>query len=85
MDLNGLNWQLSIQIDFVPRLQTLQGITRSQRRDGEQLFKESQMRLQKQTKIKKKRIPKRKYKILYILLWDGWVDSVTQLWVVHKD
>jgi hypothetical protein len=60
MDLNGLNWQLSIQIDFVPRLQTLQGITRSQRRDGEQLFKESQMRLQKQTKIIKKKKPKKK-------------------------
>jgi len=59
MDLNGLNWQLSIQIDFVPRLQTLQGITRSQRRDGEQIFKESQMRLQ-QTKIKKKSDPKKK-------------------------
>ena len=54
------NWQLSIQIDFVPRLQTLQGITRSQRRDGEQLFKESQMRLQKQTKAKKKTNPKKK-------------------------
>ena len=58
IDLNGLNWQLSIQIDFVPRLQTLQGITRNQRRDGEKMFKESQARLQ--NKIKEKTKPKKK-------------------------
>ena len=60
MDLNGLNWQLSVQIDFVPRLQTLQGMTNNQRRDGARIFEESQMRLQKQTKIKKKNKPKKK-------------------------
>ena len=33
LDLNGLNFQISVQIDFVPRLQSLVGMTRSQRRD----------------------------------------------------
>jgi len=52
IDLNGLNWQLSFQIDFVPRLQTLMGMTQSQRRDGVKLLQESQQRLK--NKIKKK-------------------------------
>ena len=38
LDLNGLNFQISIQIDFVPRLQSLTGITYSQRRDGHKEF-----------------------------------------------
>jgi hypothetical protein len=60
MDLNGLNWQLSIQIDFVPRLQTLQGMTNNQRRDGARIFQESQMRVQNKIKIKKKPISEKK-------------------------
>ena len=57
IDLNGLNWQLSIQIDFVPRLQTLQGITRSQRRDGVKLHLETQKRIAKKEKLKLKKKP----------------------------
>ena len=32
IDRNGLDWQISIQIDFVPRLQSLHGLTRLERR-----------------------------------------------------
>ena len=60
MDLNGLNWQLSIQIDFVPRLQTLQGMTNNQRRDGARIFQESQRRVQNKIKIKKKTTSEKK-------------------------
>jgi len=45
IDLNGLNFQVSIQVDFLPRLQSLKGITRSQRRDGEKEYVESQQRI----------------------------------------
>ena len=41
IDLNGLNFQISIQIDFVPRLSSLRGITRTQRRDGEKEYKKA--------------------------------------------
>tara|TARA_R110002126_G_scaffold18542_1_gene70834 strand:+ start:7444 stop:8637 length:1194 start_codon:yes stop_codon:yes gene_type:complete len=34
IDLNGLNFQISIQIDFVKRLSSLRGLTREQRRAG---------------------------------------------------
>ena len=60
MDLNGLNWQLSIQIDFVPRLQTLQGMANNQRRDGARIFQESQMRVQNKIKVKKKTTSEKK-------------------------
>ena len=45
IDLNGLNFQVSVQIDFLPRLQSLKGMTRAQRRDGEKEYIESQQRI----------------------------------------
>ena len=56
LDLNGLNFQISIQIDFVQRLQSLNGITREQRRMGERRYSEFQSKItpKKKRKIKNK-------------------------------
>lgn len=51
IDLNGMNFQISVQIDFVPRLQSLRGMTRAQRRDGEKQYQEY---------LKRSKIEKRK-------------------------
>ena len=32
IDLQGLNWQISFQIDYVPRFLSLKGLTRTERR-----------------------------------------------------
>ena len=46
IDLNGLNFQISIQIDFVPRLTSLKGLTRAQRRIGEKKYQVAQAKLE---------------------------------------
>ena len=50
LDLNGLNFQISIQIDFVPRLTSLQGATKSQRRAGQQAYQQAQARIESKAK-----------------------------------
>ena len=55
LDLNGLNFQISIQIDFVRRLQTLNGITRHQRRLGDQRLSEYQNKIAPKKKKKNKK------------------------------
>jgi hypothetical protein len=61
LDLNGLNFQISVQIDFVPRLQTLNGITRKQRRahlTENQAGADRKLKMKKTLSENKKKKPK---------------------------
>lgn len=62
IDLNGLNFQISVQIDFVPRLSTLNGLTKTQRRDGQREYEASLQRQAEKDKITEKRQVKNKTK-----------------------
>ena len=59
LDLNGLNFQISFQIDFVPRLESLTGMSKAERRAGHDLLRES-TKAESRSKINK--IPNKKNK-----------------------
>ena len=60
IDLNGLHFQVAFQIDFVPRLQMLQGLTKSQRREGVRQYAVALDRLDKIKEKEKQKLKKRK-------------------------
>lgn len=75
--MNGLNWQLSVQIDFVPRLQSLTGMTSTQRRQNETTLRDTQARIEK-NKIARKRAPTNKIKDS--TWWGGWSCKGSTRW-----